>query len=140
MAQLTDSTRPGRRKIYVLAGSAVCSNALGNCLLRIGLNSVGPVVLFSPLDYVKAFANVWVISGIVVLIGWFVLQLSLLSRADLTYVLPVTAAYYVLVALVGAFLLHERVSPAHWCGIALILAGVVIVGRTVPLTRRRSQT
>lgn len=135
LAHAIDGTRASGRKVHVLAAGAVCSNALGNCLLRVGLNTVGPIVSLSPLDYVKAFANVWVVLGVLVLAGWFVLQLSLLSCADLTYVLPVTAASYVLVVLAGAFLLHERVSLTHWCGVFLILAGVAIVGRTTPLTR-----
>ena len=77
--------------------------------------------------------------GVLVLILWFVLQLSLLSCADLTYVLPVTSAFYVLVVLLGAAVLHERVSAAHWCGVLLILIGVLIVGRTTPLTRVSTQ-
>jgi drug/metabolite transporter (DMT)-like permease len=60
--------------------------------------------------------------------------LSLLSWADLTFVLPVTSSAYVLVTLIGSFLLGEQVSLTHWIGVLLILAGVAIVGRTKPLT------
>ena len=123
------------RKVHLLAAGAVCSNAAGNCLLRFGLASAGPIVSFSPFDYLKVFANVWVVVGVLVLVGWFVLQLSLLSCADLTYVLPVTAASYVLIAIVGALVLREHVSATHWYGVFLILMGVALVGRTIPLTR-----
>jgi drug/metabolite transporter (DMT)-like permease len=98
------------------------------------LTSTHPIVSFSPLPYLEAFANVPVIAGVLVLALWMLLQLSLLSWADLSYVLPVTSAAYVTTTLAGVFGLGEHVSAAHWCGILLILAGVVIVGRTPPLT------
>ncbi len=84
--------------------------------------------------YLHALANPFVIGGIAILVCWMLLQLSLLSWADLSYVLPVTSGSYVLIAVLGAFWLHEDVSPAHWGGVALIVCGVVIVGRTTPLT------
>jgi drug/metabolite transporter (DMT)-like permease len=71
-----------------------------------------------------------VLAGIVLLICWLIAQLSLLSWADLTYVLPITALGYVLAALLGAFALGERVSLSRWAGILLITAGVAVVSRT----------
>ncbi len=85
----------------------------------------------------KEFASITVFLGVAVLLLNFILQLSLLSWADLTYALPVTAPSYVLIAFIGAFGLHEHVSLAHWFGVTLILCGVVIVGRTRPLTTGR---
>jgi drug/metabolite transporter (DMT)-like permease len=58
------------------------------------------------------------------------LNLTLLSRADLSYVLPVTSLSYILIALMGHFLLHERVSMLRWVGTVMITSGVAIVGRT----------
>jgi len=39
--------------------------------------------------------------------------------------------------LVGAVLLNERVTPTHWLAVCLIVSGVIVVGRTQPLTARR---
>ena len=72
--------------------------------------------------------------GVLLLIVWLISQLSLLSRVDLSYVLPVTSVSYVLTALMGEFLLHERVSTGRWIGIGLIGLGVSLVVRTVPRT------
>jgi uncharacterized membrane protein len=57
-------------------------------------------------------------------------DLALLSRADLSFVLPVTASAYVLVALLGRFLLHDHISFARWMGILLITGGVILAEET----------
>lgn len=117
----------------VIAVLVVC-NVLGNFTLSRGLHQVGPLVSFSPWPYIHAFLNPLVAMGVFLLIAWLVLQLSLLSRADLSYVLPVTSMSYVVTALMGKFLLHEPVSTARWIGIVLIVLGICLVSRTVPRT------
>ena len=72
--------------------------------------------------------------GVLLLVVWLISQLSLLSRVDLSYMLPVTSVSYVLTALMGEFLLHERVSTERWIGIGLVVLGVSLVARTVPRT------
>jgi drug/metabolite transporter (DMT)-like permease len=84
--------------------------------------------------YERAFTDVYVIAGIVVLALWFLTQLALFSRADLSFVLPVTSFAYVLLAVVAHFFLDEEVSPLRWVGISLIFVGVFIVGATRPKT------
>ncbi len=109
-------------------------NAAGNYFLSLGMRSVGETVSFSPVDYLRAMSNGWVLMGIFLLIGWLIAQLSLLSWADLTFVLPITACSYVLAALLGAFSLREHVSFSRWAGILLIFTGVLVVSRTRPRT------
>jgi drug/metabolite transporter (DMT)-like permease len=57
-------------------------------------------------------------------------DLALLSAADLSFVLPVTASAYILIALAGHFLLHDRISWVRWMGIATITAGVILAEKT----------
>ena len=132
------SPSPGQRIVHLLAGAVILANAGGNSMLRDGLTAAGPINSFAPAAYLRAFGNVWVIAGIITLVAWLILQLALLSWADLTYVLPVTSASYVLTMMIGVFGLGEHVPWPHWCGVALILLGVAIVSRTRPLTGRRS--
>jgi uncharacterized membrane protein len=119
-------------KHYVrgLALAVVFFSVTGNYFLSVGMRSVGPLISPSPIAYLKAMLHPVVLLGIVLLICWLISQLSLLSWADLTYVLPITALAYVLSALLGAFSLHEKVSLSRWCGIALIACGVLVVSRT----------
>jgi len=126
----------GNRKTQLLVLIVVISNVIGNVSLSHGMHQVGRIVSASPLDYVKAFANPWTIIGICILAVWMLSDLALLSRADLSFVLPVTASAYVLVALFGKFLLHDHISWERWMGILLITGGVILAEETPSRTTK----
>jgi len=121
-------------KTRIFTAIVVLTNVLGNSFLSRGMQSVGELLSLSPLPYIRALFNPWVAVGVSLLIVWLLSHMALLSWADLSYVLPVTSIAYVLVALVGRFLLHEHVSLMRWLGVTLIMAGVALVGHTVPRT------
>ena len=117
-------------KTRIFTALVVLSNVLGNFSLAWGMRQVGRVVSLSPLPYVAALLNPWVALGVALLIVWVISQMTLLSWADLSYVLPVTSVGYVLTAITGRLFLSEHISIARWAGVTLIMAGVVFVGRT----------
>lgn len=94
----------------------IAANVVGNLLLSLGMKT--PAGALSP----------WVLAGVALLILWTLTRMALLSRADLTFVLPVTAVGYPLNSLAGALFLHEQITPQRWLGTALIVAGAVLVG------------
>lgn len=114
----------------------VLSQVLGDYLLTRGMHQVGSLIGKAPLAFIQALFNPWVATGVALLITWLFSHMLLLSWADLSYVLPVTSIGYVLVALAGRFFLGESVSLLRWSGIALIVSGVVLVGRTSPSTHQ----
>jgi len=126
----------GNRKTQLLVLLVVVSNVLGNVSLSHGMQQVGRIVSASPFDYLKAFTNPWTATGICILAIWMLCDLALLSRADLSFVLPVTASAYVLVALFGKILLHEHISWLRWLGIVLITGGVVLAEETPTRTTK----
>lgn len=126
----------GNRKTQLLVLIVVVSNVIGNVSLSHGMHQVGRIVSASPLDYLKAFANPWTVVGICILTIWMLADLALLSRADLSFVLPVTASAYVLVAILGHFLLHDRISWERWLGILLITGGVILAEETPSRTTK----
>jgi len=119
-------------KTRIFTALVVLSNVLGNFSLTWGMRQVGSVVSLSPLPYLAALFNPWVALGVSLLIIWLISQMTLLSWADLSYVLPVTSVGYVLVALVGRFFLHEEITLGRWLGIGLIMMGVMLVNKTAP--------
>ena len=58
--------------------------------------------------------------------------MALLSWADLTFVLPVTAIGYVLSTAAGMVLFREHVSAERWAGALLVTAGAALVGTGKP--------
>jgi drug/metabolite transporter (DMT)-like permease len=126
----TNSQRNHARKTQILVLVVIVTNVVGNVSLSHGMKQVGPLLSASPLDYLRALENPWAILGIGILVIWMLTDLALLSRADLSFVLPVTASAYVLVALGGHFLLHDHVSWPRWTGIVLITVGVILAEET----------
>lgn len=121
-------------KTRIMTVIVVLTQVFGDYFLSRGLRQVGSLVGRPPLAFIVALVNPWVALGVGLLILWLFSHMVLLSWADLSYVLPVTSIGYVLVALAGRFLLQESVSWTRWCGILMIVAGVVLVGRTMPAT------
>jgi len=120
-----------RRKTQLFAVISVLSNVAGNSALTHGMQQLGAIGN-TPLDLIAALFHPWVALGVTMLILWTFAHMALLSWADLSYVMPVTAIGYVVTAFAGKFFLGETVSVYRWAGIALITAGVTMVGRTAP--------
>ncbi len=121
-----------RMKTAVASGVVVLANVGGNFFLTLGMRRVGNIV--APLEYIQALFHPLVAFGVCLLVLWMLSHMALLSWADLSFVLPVTSFGYVLAAVAGRVLLNEQISVARWLGIALIMTGVAIVGRTPPRT------
>jgi drug/metabolite transporter (DMT)-like permease len=121
------------RKYLVLAGVTVFA-AAGDSMLSHGMKQTGSISVHHLEGIILAVLNPWVAVGIVLLLAFFASYMNALSWADLTYVLPATSLGYVLLALAATFVLHERVSPLRWLGIALISGGVGFVAGGPALT------
>jgi drug/metabolite transporter (DMT)-like permease len=119
---------------YLILLVVVFTASVGDTLLSHGMKQVGPVSLNNLGLLLVALKNPWVISGIVLLIGFFGSYLTALSWADLTFVLPATSFSYVIVALLSRFWLHEQISFYRWLGIILIVCGVGFVANGPSLT------
>jgi transporter family protein len=129
-------TSPGhRRRTQLLVLIAIVTQVAGNVFMSHGMRRAGAIISASPFDYIRAL-NPWTLAGICALAVWMVTDLALLSRADLSFVLPVIATSYVLIAIVGHFALHERVSGLRWLGIVLISLGVLLAEMTPDRTTR----
>jgi uncharacterized membrane protein len=138
-ARISEARRPVLHlKTIVLTLVVIFASVAGNFSLTWGMRRTGPGVFESPLGYITALFDPWVALGVCLLLLWMFSQMALLSWADLSYVLPVTSAGYVLAAIAGRLFLQERISTGRWTGIALIMSGVVLVGRTAHSTTGES--
>lgn len=114
---------------YIVLGVVAVTAPLGDTLLSLGMNRVGPVSLHHLSTLLYALKTPQILLGITLLIGFFSSYLASLSWADLTFVLPATSIGNVIVALLARFWKHEHISPMRWLGILLITAAVGFVTR-----------
>src|ERR1035438_9010776 len=136
-------------KTYSVLLFFLALKAAGNAAMAWGMKQVPERMSMDPALYLHAMLNPFVAMGIAALILGLLTRMALLSLADLSFVLPVTAVGYVIAVVLGKVLLHETVSPQRWTGTLLIFAGALLVGSTPRNTtekepaangdRRRSQ-
>jgi uncharacterized membrane protein len=117
-------------RTYSLLASFVLLRAFGNLSLAWGTKHFPETLGLNPLPYLRVMLSPVVFAGIAMLILAMLVRMAVLSVADLSFVLPLTAVGYVIAALLGRFLLREDVSPERWLGTALIFIGVGLVGST----------
>lgn len=121
-------------KTFLLVLVAVTLGGAGHIMLAKGMKSVGDLTE-APAGRLggmiaRAVSNPWLLVGVVLQASFFFLYLTLLSRAEVSKVLPMTALDYVVVAVLAQGLLGESVTAFRWAGIALIATGVFLVSRT----------
>lgn len=122
-------------RILFLLAVFLALRAFGNLSLAWGTKHSAVALSSNPLAYLTAMLDPLTAAGIAMLIGAMLVRLALLSAADLSFVLPVTAVGYVIATLFGRVFLHEDVTAARWLGSLLIFAGAALVGTT----QRRTQ-
>ena len=121
-------------KTFVLVLIAAVIGGTGHVMLSKGMKTVGDLTE-APSSMLggmvgRAVSNPWLLLGVALQATFFLLYLTLLSRAHVSQVLPMTAIDYIVVALLAQLLLAETVTPVRWAGIGFIVVGVFLVSRT----------
>jgi drug/metabolite transporter (DMT)-like permease len=125
-------------KTFSLILIMVLFGPLGDVLLSKGMKDLGKISNWSLPElahmFVVVFSSPMIWLGISCLLGFFIAYTLVLSWADYSFVQPSSSFAYGIVALLGHFLLGEKISPLRWAGILVICCGVLIVGHTQPRT------
>jgi drug/metabolite transporter (DMT)-like permease len=116
----------------LLALSAPLIGTIGQLLLKSVMRDVGPIALAqvtSPWRVVQQLVvnPIFLVAVALYALG-FVIWLIVLSKLDLSYAYPILALSYSLVPLLSWWAFGEHISPVRWIGIAIICAGVAVVG------------
>ena len=133
-----DPNRKLHAKTISFIALMVFFGPLGDVFLRMGMKRIGAIdrwTLASSLHYFRLIitsGTIWL--GIGSLLMFFVCYLMVLSWADYSFVQPASAVSYLVVALLGIYILGEAVSSGRWLGVAVICLGVLLVGHTPPRT------
>jgi drug/metabolite transporter (DMT)-like permease len=131
-----------RLKTLLMVFTMMVCATTGDSLLKRGMSEIGPVALtydglFQAFRLAMTSKTIWL--AILFLIGFMLSNMTVLSWADYSYVMPASAIGYVAVTFVGMTLLGETVSPRRWIGVGLICVGVFLVGQTKPSTSAVAQ-
>ena len=117
--------------IWLIVLLLVIADSAGNVLLTKGMKQVGEVESFRPKQLLKtcarAMGNPMLGLGVFCMAVAFFSFLTLLNRADLSFVLPVTALGYAISVLGAKYFLREQVTATRWFGTIFICLGVALI-------------
>jgi drug/metabolite transporter (DMT)-like permease len=121
-------------KTFIIVLIAAALGGTGHVFLAKGMRPVGDLTE-APSGRIggmvaRAVANPWLIFGVVLQASFFFIYLVLLSRADVSLVLPLTAIDYIVVAVLAQYMLGEIVTPVRWAGMGLIVAGAGLLSKS----------
>ncbi|MFY9645501.1 MAG: hypothetical protein WAK29_10000 [Terriglobales bacterium] len=109
----------------------ICAGTGGELCVSRAMKSMGEVKDFRPaavaIVILRALRNPWMWAGIGLMATAFFSLLAVLSRQNVSLVVPVTALSYGAGALGGKFFLGEQVTPRRWAGVLLVCIGVAVV-------------
>jgi len=132
--------QPRTARTYLLVLLFIGLRGFGNLLLAWGTKRLPAALGAHPAAYLQSMLDPAVGAGIAMLLFSLFTRMALLSVADLSFVLPVTAVGYVLAAALGKLFLHEEVTAARWLAAFLIFAGTALVGSTPQNTTKDAST
>ncbi len=125
---MSDNHPSSTGRAYSILILFIALKAVGNLSLALGMKRV-------PQDTIlRVVLDPFVIAGVAALILAVLARMALLSLADLSYVLPVTAIGYIVAVVLGKAFLNESISAQRWTGAVLIAIGAVLVGTGTPRT------
>jgi drug/metabolite transporter (DMT)-like permease len=111
--------------IIVLAGTS------GELAVSHAMKQIGEVTELGVRTVARAIGQAacapWMWAGIAMMAAAFFALLAVLSWADVSFAVPVTALSYAVGAFGARVFLREQVSGVRWLGVTLVCAGVALV-------------
>ncbi|MBE0637407.1 MAG: EamA family transporter [Bacteroidales bacterium] len=117
-------------KVVVLSVLTTLLITSGQVLWKVGIQKAGGFYLPEQSIFENVFRillNGWVFSGFVVYAlatGFF---MWLISKFDISLIIPITSVAFIYSLLAGYFIFHEQISLVRVFGVLLIIAGVFFV-------------
>jgi uncharacterized membrane protein len=121
-------------KTYVILALGILTQATGNVFLSKEMKHIASAIRIVDGNSLMLFFRVvenpafWL--GTALLIVSFLLFVTVLSLADLSFVLPVISIEVIVNVAFADYFLNEPVSLLRWIGALLISTGVILVVRS----------
>jgi drug/metabolite transporter (DMT)-like permease len=124
----TDITVKRSYLVELLALGSVALGALGQLLLKASLLLVSNHRDVSmTIGYARTVCAVGIVLGLGIYAVGTLFWVRAVSRASISYLYPLSAASYAVVALFGHLLFGEIMPPWRWIGIAVMSTGVALL-------------
>ena len=120
---------------FILYSLIIGAGTGGELCVTRAMKCMGEVKDFRPRALLEVISRAlrvpWMWAGLTLMATAFFSLLAVLSRENVSLVVPVTALSYGAGALGGRLFLGEQVTPQRWAGVFLVCVGVafVIIGR-----------
>lgn len=118
-------------KLLIILLVALGFEAVGVVFLSKGLKQLEKPASYAPVEILKLVGrgaqNQPLLLGILFEAIFFFALLFLISRADVSFVWPLTSLSFVFTALAAKFFLDEHVSGVRWAGVLLIMCGAGMI-------------
>jgi|SRR5208282_2333088 len=89
---------------------------------------VRPLTVSKALSVAKAATtNMHILMGVFFQALFFASLLVLMTRADISFLWPLTGLGFVVATLAGIIFLHEQVSSVRWAGVVLSMIGAALI-------------
>jgi drug/metabolite transporter (DMT)-like permease len=118
-------------KLVLILLVGLVLEAIGVVLLSQGLHEIGEVKRISAGEIARIIGrgatNGHVLLGVAFEAAFFGVLLYLLSQRDVSLIWPLTSLGFVITAVAAKFIRHEDITGLRWGGVALIVAGAMLV-------------
>ncbi|MFY9843970.1 MAG: hypothetical protein WA718_19270 [Terriglobales bacterium] len=118
-------------RVFILYLLIIGAGTGGELCVSRAMKTLGEVKDFRPAALLGVLTRVlrvpWMWVGLGLMGTAFFSLLAVLSKENVSLVVPVTALSYGAGALGGRFFLGEQVSPRRWAGVLLVCIGVAVV-------------
>jgi multidrug transporter EmrE-like cation transporter len=117
-------------QVWVYALTSILLSSAGQLLLKQGLNAVKNPDMPAVAFLVAALTNLQVLAGLFAYGSGAIVWLLALRQTQLSLLYPLVSLSYVAVAAGSVLFLGESLPMGRIVGIAVIMAGVVLVARS----------
>lgn len=118
-------------KLLLILFVGLCFETMGVVSLNKGLKRLEGPKNYSARELARlvgrAVTNRQIVMGVAFEAVFFVCLLMMMSRADVSFVWPLTSLTFVFSTIAARFYLHEQIDALRWAGVALIVVGAGLI-------------
>lgn len=124
---------PRRRFLWLAWLTLIAVEVLTQVALKFAGHATG-VFDFSAVAFVRAISSQWLWIAVACYAAGFLTWMLILRDMHLSHAYPTSAIVFVAVMICSWAVLHESITPMQWLGAAIIVAGILQLGRAETTT------